>query len=249
MDKLWERVISGRHTAVVGPLPPPPESPALCLVRVDCDVPQQALGPVLEARHKAEALLGATAPLADVLARQAAERVLGGLRRRLLGELAEPGAAAAAVEAWNRLGRQSERPCALIFEDVDRADEATLALLREVLRRPGWLTVPLVLTRRGRTAGAAAALLDALRAAEGDAALLDRTDGPAPADEADRPAPATLPPDVLRVLRAGALIGSGFEAALVGALLGLGELEVRERLQLADDAGLPPGDRIRPRPL
>ena len=54
---------------------------------------------------------------------------------------------------------------------------------------------------------------------------------------------ATLPPEVLRVLRAGALIGPGFETSIVADLLSLEPLEVLERLQQATDLGVPVEDR------
>ncbi len=48
---------------------------------------------------------------------------------------------------------------------------------------------------------------------------------------------------MVRVLRAGALVGSGFEADLVGALLGVDTLTVLELMQRAAEAGVPVDDR------
>ncbi|MBP6743276.1 MAG: hypothetical protein KA244_10515, partial [Deltaproteobacteria bacterium] len=59
LEKLWERIRQGRHTAVMGDLPS--ELPAGCgfyAVRVDCSGPQRALGPLLDARQKVEEHLG-----------------------------------------------------------------------------------------------------------------------------------------------------------------------------------------------
>src|SRR5262249_54903970 len=70
----------------------------------------------------------------------------------------------------------------------------------------------------------------------------------APAQE--QPAPehreielGALPPDVLRVLRVGAVMGSGFEAELCGSVLGVDTLVVLDALQRAADAGVPIEDR------
>lgn len=61
----------------------------------------------------------------------------------------------------------------------------------------------------------------------------------------ERPAMAwnSLPFEVLRVLRAGALIGPGFEVVLVAELLEIEPEEVLERLQVALDLGVPVEDR------
>jgi tetratricopeptide (TPR) repeat protein len=232
------------HTAVLGGLTP--EAPAhlnLRVVRVSCDVPPTTLGPLLEATQKVEHLLGGSAPLLD----QARQRVVSGLRRRLLGEMPARGADGTLVEALNRLAIESERRSVLIFDAVDSADDATLEALRQILSRAGWLKLPLVLSfRSAEPKGAAAALLEAMRAAEGEGAIL-RPGG----REAPQGAPAetpsvnwrALPSDVLRVLRAGAVVGSGFEAELVGVLLGLDPLDVLDCVQRAADAGVPIEDR------
>jgi tetratricopeptide (TPR) repeat protein len=285
VEKLWERVREGRHTAIIGPLPTPPPG-AFCLLRVGCDVPRQPLAPVLEAQRKAQEILGSATPLID----QAADRVLTGLRRRLLGDFGAPGAAGPAVEVWNRLQQRAQRPSALCFEAIERADPASLTLLRDVLSRPGWLRLPLILCFRAAPAPGtpAAALLALIRGQEGEAGVLgaqekekekeERPPVQAPEPAAAAPAPASaetarevppppetesrapearerslgsggpdglaaLPGAVLRVLRAGALIGPGFEAELVAALLGIEPLVVLEILQAAADAGVPLSDQ------
>lgn len=89
MEELWQRVSRGLHTAVLGRLAP--EAPAhfnFRVIRVSCDVPPTTLGPLLEATNKIEQLLGGPAPLLD----QARQRVVSGLRRRLLGEMPARGA-------------------------------------------------------------------------------------------------------------------------------------------------------------
>lgn len=243
MEELWQRVSRGRHAAVLGtPIGEPPASLGLRIMRVSCDVPPTTLGPLLEARRKAEQILGGPAPLLD----QARDRVVSGLRRRLLGDIQEVGSDSAVVETLNRLVRQSERRFVLVFEVVDAADEATLGALRHIVTRPGWLELPVVLSfRSAEPSGAAAALLDALRAAEGPGAVLG-SGGEALRGQGEGRSEMSLraiPPDVLRVLRAGAVIGSGFEVALVAALLRLDPLDVLDLLQRAADAGVPIDDR------
>ncbi len=242
MDDLWQRVRDGKHTAVLGSSPedPPPAS-GIRVIRVRCDVPPSTLGPLHEARHKVEHLLGTHSPLLD----QARDRMVSGLRRRLLGDVPALESESALVEVWNRLAASSDRPAALVFEAVDAADEATLATLRRILGRPGWLKLPLVLAFRAvQPEGGAAGLLGALRLTSGDDCVLrarEREPESSPPPEAfDFRA---LPHDVLRVLRAGAIVGSGFEADLVGALLEMDVLDVLDLVQRAADAGVPVEDR------
>lgn len=243
MEELWQRVSRGLHTAVLGRLAP--EAPAhfnFRVIRVSCDVPPTTLGPLLEATNKIEQLLGGPAPLLD----QARQRVVSGLRRRLLGEMPARGADGTLVEALNRLASESDRRSVLIFDAVDSADEATLEALRQIIVRSGWLKLPLVLSFRSTAPkGSAAALLDAVRAAVGGEAVLSSAEREATPGEAEK-LPVNwnnLPSDVLRVLRAGAVVGSGFEAELIAALLGLDPLDVLDSLQRAADAGVPIEDR------
>ena len=241
MDDLWERVRGGKHTAVLGTSPgDPPPALGIRLVRVRCDVPPSTLGPLHDARQKVEHLLGNHPPLLD----QARFRMVSGLRRRLLGDVPALESESALVEVWNRLASSSDRPAALLFEAVDATDDATLATLRRIVGRPGWLKLPLVLVfRSAEPDGGAAGLLGALRLTAGDDCVIRA----APQVGSARSAPAldfrTLPHDVLRVLRAGALVGSGFEADLVGALLEMDVLDVLGLVQRAADAGVPIEDR------
>lgn len=239
LDKVWERIRGGRHTAVLGSLPA--DLPAGCgfyAVRVSCAGTLPALGPLRQARAQIEELLGGPLPILD----QAAERVWTGLRRRLLGEVPEVLPGSALVESLNRL-RGTEGRWAVVLEDVESADEDTLNLLREMVTRPNWLKVPLLLAfGRREPLGHAGALITALTAAEGDGGLI-QIDGAEDATIARREPPPQslrgLPAEIMTVLRAGALIGSGFEADLIAALLNLTPLRVLELLQAAADLGVP----------
>jgi tetratricopeptide (TPR) repeat protein len=213
------------------------------VVRVRCDVPPTTLGPLVEARRKVEHLLGSSPPLFD----QARDRMVQGLRRRLLGEVPALEVESGIVEVLNRLAQSSDRPAALLFEAVDAADEATLGMLRRILGRPGWLKLPVVLAfRTTEPSGPAAALLETLRSAGGGTDCVMRVQGgsraPAAPPHLEAFAWRSLPPDVLRVLRAGAIVGSGFEADLVAGLLDVDDLDVLDMLQRAADLGVPVED-------
>lgn len=234
LERLWRRVRDGQTTALVGRLPEPP--PGLHVLRVSCDVAPAELRPLLEARRSAEAILDEEQPLLD----QARERVVSGLRRRLLGEAEERTTAGVLVEVWNNLARQSGRTWALVLEAVEAADATTLATLTQIVRRPGWLQLPLVLVFRAEPGGDAARLLSSLVEHAGAEAVLRGDLQRAPAAAADLRA---LPLEVLRVLRAGALVGPGFEAGVVAALLEERPLAVLERLQQAADLGVAVEDR------
>lgn len=239
LEKIWERIRVGRHTAVIGSLPAElPQGCGFYAVRISCSGPQRALGPMLDARQRVEELLGGPQPLLD----QAAARVWTGLRRRLLGEVPEVIPGGAIVESLNRLHRQAEGRWALCLDTVEAADEDTLHLLRELLTRPQWLQVPLLLTfQSSHPQGTAAAVVAALLAMEGSEGLI-HLDGEASTEIPRREPLAAvlreLPCEVRMVLRAGALIGSGFEAKLLAGLLEIPTHEVLERLQEAADFGL-----------
>lgn len=242
MDELWQRVRAGRHSAVLGISPgEPPPTAGVRLVRVRCDVLRAPLGPLTEARRKIEHLLGSDTPLLD----QARDRMVQGLRRRLLGEIPAREADGSVVEVLNRLARSTDRPAALLLEAVEVADEATLTMLRRILGRPGWLKLPLVLTFRTEPRGPALALLEMLRSTAGEGAVI-RAEGTPTTPLPPRPEETypwrTLPHDVLRVLRAGAVVGPGFEAELVAELLDTTLLDVLDVLQRAADTGVPVED-------
>ena len=228
--RLWQRVREGLATAVRGRLPDPP--PDLHLLRVSCEVAPAALRPLLEARRLTEAILGD--------ARPRPERSKGVRRRTLFGDPPERATEAVVVELWNLLAGQKGARWVVVFDAVEQADDATLAALTQIVGRPGWMLLPLVLVFHGEAKGAAAELLAAVNARGGDAAL--RGEEP-PAGEPPTIQWRTLPPEVLRVLRAGALIGPGFEVRIVADLLSLEALAVLELLQRATDLGVPLEDR------
>ncbi|WP_437552369.1 hypothetical protein WME97_13785 [Sorangium sp. So ce367] len=248
MEQLWQRISEGRHTALLNIVPgDPPARLGLRIVRVRCDVPEMTLGPLRDARIQIERLAGGAQPTLD----QARSRAASGLRRRLLGDVHELMVDAEFIETANRLAQQADRTWAIVFDAVEHADPATLDVLRRVVSRPDALRVALVLSfRLHAPTGPAGGLVDAMRAACGADALLRPADGAITLTSATTPPPPPpqvavreLPGEVLRVLRAGAIVGSGFESELVAALLRVDALDVLEALQRAADAGVPVEDR------
>ncbi|WP_437745985.1 hypothetical protein WMF39_13795 [Sorangium sp. So ce1504] len=248
MEQLWQRISEGRHTALLNIVPgDPPARLGLRIVRVRCDVPEMTLGPLRDARIQIERLAGGAQPTLD----QARSRAAPGLRRRLLGDVHELMVDAEFIETANRLAQRADRTWAIVFDAVEHADPATLDVLRRVVSRPDALRVALVLSfRLHAPTGPAGGLVDAMRAACGADALLRPADGAITLTSATTPPPPQqqvavreLPGEVLRVLRAGAIVGSGFESELVAALLRVDTLDVLEALQRAADAGVPVEDR------
>jgi tetratricopeptide (TPR) repeat protein len=241
LERVRERMLAGRHTAVLGrgrldPLPAPG------VLKVDCDLSGPPLGPLLEARWQAEQLLDERAPM------PLGARIRSGLRQRLLGEQPEPGGDSMVVAALNRLARLSSGPVGLVLQSVDSADRRTLQRLEALVRRPGWLKAPLVLAFESlEPEGAAKSLLDAVREVGGEGAIVsvgaEDLLEPEAEDVMMALAPDALDPEVLHVLRAGALIGNVFEAELAAALLAVDPLEVLELLQVAHDSGVAIDDR------
>jgi tetratricopeptide (TPR) repeat protein len=245
-QQIWQRIEAGRHTAVIGPSPKAPPA-SLNLVRVSCDAPSRTLGPVFEAQREIEHVLGAT-PVLDQPAWHLRQRVITGLRRRLLGDLPEVGVEGELVDACNRLLQHTQAHYALVLDALDAADEHTLELLTRVILRRGWLRLPLLLAfRKQPEQRAATHLLAALGELEGPDAIVSLP----PPDEAGTTLPLavkptswrSLPADVIQVLRAGVVIGQGFEDDLVADLLGTDLVEVYDCLQRAWDAGVPLEDR------
>jgi len=223
--------------AVVGTLPELPSERELLLVRVECDDSGRPLGTLLQAKDQVEHLLDLPN---KALLDQARQRMVDGLRRTLLGELLERDPAAAFVSAANRLGRQERRPIALALDGLELADSATLGSLEQILSRPGWLDVPLLLHFGSDTLPQPARrLLDVLHEREGEMAVFRRT---GPATEPPPPSPESLPVEVRRVLRAAATIGERFDAQLVAQLLETTPIQVLYLLQVARDSGVPLAD-------
>lgn len=227
--RLWQRVREGLATAVLGRLPDPP--PELHLLRVSCEVAPAALRPLLEARRLTEAVLG------DVRKPDKSVR-----RRTLFGDSSERATEAVVVELWNQLAELKGVRWLVAFDAVEQADDATLAALTQIVRRPGWMRLPLVLLFHSEPTGAAAELLAAVRSRGEDGVLTGEKPASAP-QGGDAIEWRTLPPEVLRVLRAGALIGPGFETRIVADLLSQEPLAVLEHLQHATDLGVPLEDR------
>jgi tetratricopeptide (TPR) repeat protein len=246
IQRVWERLQQGRHTLVIGARSiTPPDEPAICVVRVNCARWERPLGPMLEARDKLEEMVRDTrAPI-----------LIGGmgsdalLNRELLED--EDGRADGhLVGLANRLQRQVDMPVVVMLEAIEEADDVTLALVLRMVRAESGLKVALLLTAGSdleSTRPSVQAVLQAMGSRLGAEAVVD-LDAPV---EAIAP-PAEVPPaevpsvevpfdslrvEVLRVLRAGATVGTTFEADVVGELLGLDVLTTLELLQLATDGG------------
>lgn len=211
------------------------------LIVIDCGVHPQPLGSLSEAQVQVSDLLGEGRSGPAV----AADRMLSGLRRRLIGDLGEPTPHLALLLALEKLGQQVSlggSRWALVFTRVERADADSLHVLSQlVLRR---LSVPLLLVFSAKPSSAPALeLLHNLRSGAGPASVIERasakTETVQVATSARLP---TMPPRVLGVLRALAMAGPGCELSLLIELLGQTEDEVLASLQEAADAGIEIGD-------
>lgn len=238
-DAVWERVRAGQHVIVLGPETLPSVPSDLQVLHVHCDVLGTS-GSVLDAvLQKLEQLLGEAPPRAA-----AAPKPPGsGLRQRFSGDMPGQSIDALFVEACNRLATQAGGRIALAFEAIDAADEATVATLAEIFRRPGWLHLPLILTVHGAPRGLVTELIYLLCHDDDPDALVEVAAAAAPEEAVRRFDWAALPADVLRVLRAGSVLGPTFEAELVARLLDEPLGTVLEKLQWAADAGAPLADR------
>lgn len=242
-ERLWRGAQGGQVRLVVGAPGGVPASPeGWWCVRTRCDGPPRMLGPVLDAQRQVDRLVGSRTPVVGI----AADRLKSGLRRRLLGEEGDQlwPADGDLVGELNRLAESVDGPAALVFEAVEAADAATLAFLTRAAARPGWLRPTLVLGLR--TLPAQGPVAEFVAAARKAGAVLIQAEVAVPPPQ-DLPAPpsvdpATLPPEARQVLRAAAVVGEGFEAALVARLLGMEPMAVLVQLQVAHDLGVPVED-------
>jgi hypothetical protein len=238
-DSVWERVRSGRHAVVIGPGRLPPAPADLKVVQLSCEAPGSGGEPLEAARRKVVQLLGDELLLPGSMPGQ----LEAGLRRRLLGDLPGPAIDAQFVDACNQLSERVNGRVAVMLEAIDAADASTLESLAQMLLRSGWLRLPLLLTVDGTPQGSVAELINLLRQANADVGIFE-IGVDAPSDGmSDSFAWAALSPEVLRVLRAGSILGTTFEADMVARLLDQPLGAVLERLQAAVDAGAPLVDR------
>lgn len=228
-DGLWERVREKKIAAALGRPPDPP--PDLQLIRVNCEVAPAALRPLLEARRLTEAILG------EARARPERSKLRA---RTLFGDTPERATEVVVVELWNQLAQQKGARWVVVFDAVEHADKATLAALTQIVQRAEWMRLPLLLVFHSEPKEAAADLLASVRGR--DAGAVMRGEQPR-VGEPQRFDWNALPAKTLRVLRAGALIGPGFELRILADLLALEPLEVLEQLQHAVDLGVPIEDR------
>ena len=184
----------------------------------------------------------------------AADRVRSGIRNRLLADEPDLERAWMLLEPLNRLQEENEAPAALVFEAVETADPASLAMLEEVVSHPGRAGAALVFVIRDPVEGGPATnLVAAVRRVEGADRVIDLRQGtpappppPVPKARAERVPPPSpgwtadrLHRDLRRVARAAAVVGDTFEVDLVAGLLRIPEVRVLEALQDLADAGAP----------
>jgi tetratricopeptide (TPR) repeat protein len=237
-DAVWERARAGKHTVIVGSGMVPSTPNDLKVLRVSCQEPWTMGGPLDEVLRRIAQLLGDDLSAAE----QASAPHMGGLRSRLLDHEPARSIEAVLVEACNRLASETGGRAVLCFEVVDAADVVTVATLTQILRRPGWLRLPVILALDGVPQGLVATLVEVLRSADSNA-VIEAADSVPRTAELSAFDWTTLSPDVLRVLRAGAVLGTVFEVGLIARLLGEPSGAVLETLQRAADAGVPLADR------
>jgi tetratricopeptide (TPR) repeat protein len=206
---------------------------------VHCNAPWTTGGPLDEVRHRVNKLLGDD----HLDTAQAPETQVVGLRSRLFDDRPVRAIDARLVEACNRLASWTGGHVVLGFDAVDAADDATVATLTQILGHPGWLRLPMIFTMTHVPQGPVVELVEVIRRTDSNNAIIE-TAAKTPTDPAAAPFNwMTLPPDVLRVLRAGSVLGSVFEAELIARLLDEPVGAVLEKLQRAADAGAALVDR------
>lgn len=163
---------------------------------------------------------------------RAARRVVGGLRRRLLGD-ANADMSPLLADVDELCGATG---AALVLDDAAVMDAASVRVGVAALRDPHF-RAPLVLRFVGGVSGPAEELVRALVEREG----ADVVVGPGQHTASEDPF-AGLDPEARRVLRAFAVLGGEAPVPAVAAALGADPVAVLEMLQIANDGGFPIGD-------
>lgn len=251
VTRVWRRLAAGLHTAAIGEAAPLCVSGADSMVRLvvqDCGVHPQPLGAMSEAQRRIGELVGelrgelrvgggsgfGLLPGLDV----AADRVLSGLRRRLIGDQTES-PLHRFVHVLETLGQssvQTNRRWAVAFIRVERADADTLHLLTLLVARRSAVPLLLVFSTEPKS-GPAHELLVALRRSGGEEAVIQLAKEQTSLAERELPI-WSLPSQVLLVLRGLAIAGAGCELPVLSELLLLPEAKVLACLQEAVDAGI-----------
>jgi tetratricopeptide (TPR) repeat protein len=222
-NKVWDRLVQGRHTALLGDrLPPAPNRPHQ-LMRVDCRAWSRPLGPLHELRARLEQMNARPpSPESQRLSDDEAAR------EGHLGELI------------NRAQRSLDVPLVIELGGIAAADDETLRVLSRALNGLGRLLSAVLLQNDDCELGRAEELIAELARVHGEEAVVrverssSRLAAPSSAPRHDD----ELAVDVRRVLRAAAAVGDTFEADLVAGLLMVDPLTALELCQLAIDAGV-----------
>ena len=235
---LEARIRTGRSTVVIGGMPELPCG--VTALRVACGH-TGTLGVFDRARATLESALDHGGPPRG----PTRERGASSAHRRLLaGDDDEwRRADVAFVEACNLVASRSGGGVVLVLDGIDEADEETHRLLAAILRERGRLRLPLLLVTHRDPEGSMLEIVDALNEAPERASVHGaRSPSAESAPMSSRP-DRPLPEELLRTLRASAVVGATFDAAVVGRLLDAPLDEVLEHLQRARDLGIPVVDR------
>ena len=171
-DLVWERARASAHTIVIGQELPPLAPGDLQMLWIGCDAGCSARDPLGEALRRIEKLLGEDA-LPPAQARASCDV---GLPERRFDNLPAQSMDVQFVEACNRLAEWTGCNVVVGFETLNAADEATIMMLMQILRHPGWLRLPMILTIQCVVQGSISELIDVLRRAAGDAAVIELQD-------------------------------------------------------------------------
>ena len=156
-EVVWEGARASAHTIVIGESLAPLTPGDLQMSWVGCDAGWSARDPLGEALRRVETLLGE-----DAL-----------LPAWLFEDLPPQAMEVRFVEACNRLAEWTGCNVVVGFQALDAADEATITMLMQILRHPACLRLPVILTIQRVTQGPISELIDVLRHAAGDAAIVE----------------------------------------------------------------------------
>lgn len=245
MEEIWGRVRQGGHVLVFGEMPTPPDD--LTVVEVRCEE-SGVLGPIDDAHERVRGLLGMNEPRWEH-AIQSINR--HAIRRRMLGEVATHSIEAEFVATCNRLAAMSNGKTVLALTELEKADEATLGALLEILEHPSWLELPLVMVAApGANSPLLRQLITVLEELHGPQAIVSSEASGEPVGTVGATEPSlsesvleALPLDARRVLRVASVVGHSFTIEQVAQVLHRSVDECWLALQDAFDCGVPVIDR------
>lgn len=228
-DALWVRVRAGKPVCWIGAGVVRCLPPEWKVLRLNCGVAWSMGGPLHRAYQQMRAWLGEQVALYPT----EEDSVRVSLLEEMPLQMLEP----LLIKSSQQLAERFAGRMLIWFDAVERADQGVLSALRRMLLAKDPLALPWVLSFHEEPQAEVAGFLAQVSERWGEEVRIEGQGEGYVSPE--RFGWEQLPAPILRVLRAGALVGSSFEVDAAGYLVGKSNQDVLMSLQEAVDLGAP----------